>query len=204
MDSGKITIESLIHLSSLTRVISKADVRKLRSLALQTIFNEGPSPEIQKTVMNGHLESPSATIILLFETGDILFKEHFIVMTILTSPKIELLLLQRNSTILDMRQRLLKFPFFSKQLKHSDKTYSKRIEITGKNNPSRNLGDIDDLMICQAITTTQRKQYTVLINNFLEHPFTSEKRCHIATFRILTPEHAKNFKPVNHLDCVIF
>ena len=44
-------------------------------------------------------------------------------MTDLTSPLIGLLLLQRNSTILDMRQGILNFPFFSMQLKNEDRTY---------------------------------------------------------------------------------
>ena len=44
-------------------------------------------------------------------------------MTNLTSPLIGILFLQRNSTILDMRQGILNFPFFSMQLKNEDGTY---------------------------------------------------------------------------------
>ena len=46
----------------------------------------------------------------------------------LTSPLIGLLFLQRNSTILDMRQGILNFPFFSMQLKNEDRTYPNVIE----------------------------------------------------------------------------
>ena len=49
-------------------------------------------------------------------------------MTNLTSPLIGLLFLQRNSTILDMRQGILNFPFFSMQLKNEDRTYPNVIE----------------------------------------------------------------------------
>ena len=45
-------------------------------------------------------------------------------MTNLTSPIIGKLFLQRNTTILGMRQGVLNFPFFSMQLKHADNTYS--------------------------------------------------------------------------------
>ena len=71
-------------------------------------------------VVNGHLKTPCATVELQFEVGYILFKKRFIVMTSLTSPILGLISLQRNSNILDMRQGVIIFPFFSMQLKHAD------------------------------------------------------------------------------------
>ena len=100
----------------MSSAISEADLRKIRLLAPHTILNEGPPPEFKIMVANGQLEAPFATIELQFEVGDITFREKFIVMTNLTSPLIGLLFLQRNSTILDMRQGILNFPFFSMQL----------------------------------------------------------------------------------------
>ena len=44
-------------------------------------------------------------------------------MTNLVSPTFGMIFLQRNSTILDMRQRVLSFPFLSMQFKHADNTY---------------------------------------------------------------------------------
>ena len=41
---------------------------------------------------------------------------------------IALLFQQRNSTIIDMRQGILNFPFFSMQLKNEDRTYPNVIE----------------------------------------------------------------------------
>ena len=58
---------------------------------------------------NGYLETPRSTVELLGEVWDIVFKKRFIVMTNLTSPLNGLLFLQGNSTILDMRQRLINF-----------------------------------------------------------------------------------------------
>ena len=79
-------------------------------------------------VANGQLGAPIATVELQFEVGDITFREKFIVMTNLTSPLIGLLFLQRNSTILDMRQGILNFPFSSMQSKKEDRTYPNVIE----------------------------------------------------------------------------
>ena len=153
---------------------------------------------------NGHLETPRATAELQLEVRDILFKERFLVMTNLTNPLIGLLFLQKNSTVLDVQQGLLIFPFFSIQLKHADNTYSNIIEplltpldimippatptvnyiksqvyteneVTGTLQPSFDREDNDDFIICPPLATVQNRQFTVLINNFLEHSSTFKK-----------------------------
>ena len=79
-------------------------------------------------VANGQLEAPKSTIKLKFEVGDIEFHEIFLVMEHLTGPIIGLMFLQRNHTVLDMRQGILNFPFFSMQLKTADHKYSNVLE----------------------------------------------------------------------------
>ena len=128
MDYGELNIDGLIDTGALSTAIPEADLRKIRLLAPHTILYEGPPPEFQIMVANGQFEAPIATVKLQLEVGDIIFREKFIVMTILTSPLIGLLFLQRNSTILDMRQGILNFPFFSMQLKNEDRTYPNVIE----------------------------------------------------------------------------
>ena len=79
-------------------------------------------------VGNGQLEAPIATVELQFEIGDITFREKHRVITNLTGSLMGLLFLQRNSAILDVRQGILNFPFFSMQLKNEDRTYPKVTE----------------------------------------------------------------------------
>ena len=122
MDFGELNIDGLIHTGALSSATPEADLRKIRLLAPHTILSEGPPLEFQFMVANGQLEAPIATVELQFEVGDITFREKIIVMTNLTSPSIGLLFLQRNSTILDMRQGILNFPFFSMQLQNEDRT----------------------------------------------------------------------------------
>ena len=128
MDFGELNIDGLIDTGALSCAIPEADLRKIRLLAPHTILNEDPPPEFQIMVANGQLEAPIAKVELQLEVGDITFREKFIVMTNLTSLLIGLLFLQRNSTILDMRQGILNFPFFSIQLKNEDRTYPNAIE----------------------------------------------------------------------------
>ena len=148
------------------------------------------------------------------------------VMTNLTSPLIGLLFLQRNSTILEMRQGILNFPFFSMQLKNENRTYPNVIEpilnpvettlqprkrttiwvksqiytdneATGIIQPSPLLENDEDLLICPALSSTLNNKQMVQISNFPDHFYTLKKGTHIANFSILTPEQTKHIRPVN-------
>ena len=120
----KLTLVGLVDTGTLTSAIPEADLFKIRSLAPQSIVNEGSAPNFQIMVANGHLETPKSTTELKFEVGDKEFQEIFIVMEKLTSPLIGLSILQRNNWILDMRQSVLTFPFFSMQSKTADQKYT--------------------------------------------------------------------------------
>ena len=112
MDFGELTIDGLIDTGALSSAIPQADLRKIRLLAPNAIVKEGPPPTFQIMAANGQLENPIATVELIFEVGEIEFNEIFIVMGNLTNPLIELIFLQRNRTILNMRQRILNCPYF--------------------------------------------------------------------------------------------
>ena len=226
MDFGELNIDGLIDTGALSGAIPEADLRKIRLLAPHTILNEGPPPEFQIRVANGQLKTPIATVELRFEVGDITFREKFIVMTNLTSPLIGLLFLQGNSSILDMRQGILNFPFFSMQLKNEDRTYPNVIEpiinpvdtilqpgkrttiwvkseiyteneATGIIQPSPLLENDEDLLICPTFPSTQNNKYMVQISRFLDDRYTLKKGTHRANFSILTPEQTKDIPPVN-------
>ena len=153
-------------------------------------------------VANGQLEPPIATVELQFEVGDI------------------------HSTILDMRQGILNFPFSSMQLKNEDRTYPNVIELilnpvettlqpgkrttiwiksqiytdneeTGIIQPSPLLEIDEDLLISPVLLSTQNNKHMVQISDFLDHPYTLKKGTHIANFSMLTPEQTKHIRPVN-------
>ena len=112
LDFGELNIDGLLNTGAFSSDVPEADLRKKRLPAPHTILNEGPPLEFQIMVAHGQLEAPIATVELQIEVGAITFREKFIVTTNLTRPLIGLLFLQRNSTILDMRQVTLTFPFF--------------------------------------------------------------------------------------------
>ena len=127
-DFGELTIDGLIDTGALSSAIPEMEFRKIRLLSPQSVIREGPPPNFQIMVANGQLETPKSTKELKFEVGDIEFHEIFIVMEHLTGPIIGLMFLQRNHTVLDIRQGILNFPFFSMQLKTADHRYSNVLE----------------------------------------------------------------------------
>ena len=112
MDFDELTLDGLVDTGALSSAIPETDLRKIQLLAPQSIIKEGPAPNFQIMVPIGQLENPKSTVELKFEVSDIVCHEMFIVMQKPTSPSIGLSFLQRNNTILDMRQRVLNFPFF--------------------------------------------------------------------------------------------
>ena len=177
-------------------------------------------------VANGQLETPKSTVELKFEVGDIEFHEIFIVMEKLTGPIIGLMFLQRNHTVLDMRQGILNFPYFSMQLKTADHKYSNVLEpilnpdditippndrtlveiksqiynentVTGVLQPSDLLHEEGDITFCAAIVTLTNGNVNVHINNFTDQPYKLKKGLHIANFSVLTPEQMKHVKPID-------
>ena len=226
MDFGELTLDGLVDTGALSSAIPEADLRKIRLLAPQSIIKEGSAPNFQIMVANGQLETPKSTVELKFEVGDIDFHEIFIVMEKLTSPLIGLSFLQRNNTILDMRQRVLNFPFFSMQLKTADHKYTNVMEpicareditippndrhmvsmfsqlyddtnVTGILQPSNDLAEDGDITFCAALVTLTQGQASIHVNNFTDHPYTLKRGSHIANFSILTPEQMKYVKPID-------
>ena len=123
-----MTIDGLIDTGALSSATTETDLRKFRLLSSQLVIREGLPRNFQIMVANGKLETPKSTIELKFEVGDIEFHEIFIVMENMTGPIIGLLFLQKNHTVLDMRQGILNFPFFSMLLKTADHQYSNVLE----------------------------------------------------------------------------
>ena len=128
MDFRELTIDGLIDTGALSSAIPEMDLRKVRLFSPQSVIRECLPPTFQILVANGQLETPKSTIELKFEVGDIEFHGIFKEMENLTGPIIELLLLQRNHTVLDMKQGILNFPLFSMQLKTADHRYSNDVE----------------------------------------------------------------------------
>ena len=177
-------------------------------------------------VTNGDLETPTSTVELRLEVGDIEFHEIFIVMEKLSSPIIGLIFFRRNHTVLDVRQGIQNFPFFSMPLKTADHKYSNVMEpilnpedvilppndytvisiqsqiyaenaVTGILLQSDILSDENDVTFCAAIVTLNEGTTRIHANNFTEQLFKLKKVLHIASFSVMTPEQMKHVRPID-------
>ena len=134
--------------------------------------------------------------------------------------------LQRNHTVLDMRQGILNFPFFLMQLKSADHKYSIVSEpilnpteitippndrvlirtisllypenaVTGILKPSELLHEEGDITFCPALVTLNDGKKSIPVNNFTDHPYKLKQGLHIASFSVMTPEQMKYVKLVD-------
>ena len=127
----ELTLDRLVDTGAHSSAIPEADLKKLRLSALlapQSPVKEGPASSFQIMVANGDSEIPKSTVELKFEVEDIDCHEIFIVLEKLYSPINGLMFLRRNHTVLDMRQGILNFPYFSTKLKTADHKYSNVLE----------------------------------------------------------------------------
>ena len=226
MDYGELTIDGLIDTGALSSATPEMDLRKIRLRSPQSAIREGPLPKIQIMVANGQLETPKSTIELNVEVGDIEFDETFIVIENLTGPVIGPMFLQRNHTVLNKRQGILNFPFFSMQHKTADHRYSNVLEpilnpteitippndrvlirtnsllypdntVTGILQPCDLLHEVGDITFSPALATLNHGNISIPVNKFTDHPYTLKKGLHIASFSVMTPEQMKCIKPVD-------
>ena len=226
MNSGELTIDGLIDTWALSSATPEMDLRKIRLQSPQSVIREGPPPNFQIMVDNGQLETPKSTIELKFEVGDIEIHEIFIVMEHLTGHIIGLMFLQRNHTVLNLRQGTLNFPFFSMQLKTADHKYSNVLEpilnpaeitippndrvlirtnsllypenaVTGNLQSSDLLHEEGDITFCPALVTLNDGSISIPVNNFTDHPYKLKKGLHNANFSVITSEQTNYLKPVD-------
>ena len=226
MDFGELTIDSLIDTGVFSSAILEMDYKNLCLPSPQSVIRKSPPPNIQIMLSNVQLEPHKNTIELKFEVDDIEFHEIFIVMENRTGPIMGLLFLQRNHTVLEMRQGFLYFSCFSMQLKSTDHRYSKVLEpilnpteitiplidrvlirpnsqiypensVTGILLPSDILHGDGDVSFCPTLVTLNDGIIQIPINNFKDHPYELKKGLHIANFFVITLEQMKYVKPVD-------
>ena len=226
MDFGELTIDGLVDTGALSSAIPESDLKKIRLLTPKSIIEEAGPPNFHIIVANGGVEQPIGQVLLQFEVGDLEFQERFIVMKKLTNPLIGLSFLQRNNTVLDTRQAVLNFPFFSMHLETTDQptpdtqepiilesnlclkpneittidaktSKNHEYSITGILRPTEMYDGHDVVLVCPAITTLTNQSLQLTMNNTSSLPITIPKGTHVATFSIMSPNELKEVQPVN-------
>ena len=226
MDFQDLTLDALIDSGALVNCISETDYNKILQMSPKDIVKEMEPPPFKLQVANGDIEAPTKTIILQFEIGDWNFKETFIVAKRLTGPILGLTFLKNNSAILDVSQGLLHFPHLTYSIETDEYTRNRKmykvqvknpitippettqtitaytditstIDTTGVINPATNHCSGDPLVVASSISTASDRKIEVRVTNTTPTPYTIKKNTTVAEFKIMSPEEAKELKPLN-------
>ena len=71
------------------------------------------------------------------------------------------------------------------------------IDTTGVINPATNHCSSDPLVVASSISTATNRKIDVRVNNTTPTPYTIKKNTTIAEFKIMSPEEAKELRPLN-------
>ena len=226
MDFQDLTLDALIDSGALVNCISETDYNKIFQMFPKDIVKELEPPPFKLQVANGDIETPTRAIILQFETGDWNFKETFFVAKRLTGPILGLTFLKNNSAILDVSQGLLHFPHLTYSIETDEYTRNRKlykvqiknpltippettqtitgytdisssIDTTGVINPATNHCSGDPLVVVSSISTASNRKIGVRVTNTTPTPYTIKKNSTIWEFKIMSPEEAKELKPLN-------
>ena len=217
MDFQEFTQDALIDSGALVNCISETDYKKILQMSPKDIVKELEPPPFKLQVANGDIETPTKTIILQFEIGDWNFKETFIVAKRLTVPILGLTFLKNNSAILDVSQGLLHFPHLTYSIETDEYTRNRKLykvqiknpltippettqTITGSTDIPSNVdttGVINPLVVASSISTASNRKIDIRVTNTTPTPYTIKRNTTIAEFKILSPEEAKELKPLN-------
>ena len=183
-------------------------------------------PPFKLQVANGDIEAPTKTILLQFEIGVWNFKETFIVFLRLTGPIIGLTFLKSNSAILDVSKRLsfslislthsplmitpetenytesiptlpIRYPHETTHTITVHTVVSSNVDTTGVINPAINHCSGHTLIVASSISTVVNRKLDIRVTNTAHTPYKIKKKTTVAEFKILSPEEAKEFKPLN-------
>ena len=223
---NNLTVDALLDSGAIVSAIAQDDLEAIKQKAPKNILKIDDFPNVQIQVANGQLEKPLSTAALKFETGDISFVEHFVVLKKLTGPIIGWHFMRNNSVVIDTTHGLIHFPHLTMQVKTtSSETTTKQQPVitdetqtippttrktitafidhpskwntTGTVTPSEKFTETASLLISNSMSTIIDKRIAVRVNNTTESPYLIKKHTQMAEFSVVTREQSKHIKPLD-------
>ena len=223
---NNLTVDALVDSRAFVSAIAQDDLETIKQKAPNNILKVDDPPNFQIQVANGQLGKPLSTATLKFEIGDNSFAEHFVVMTKLTRPIIELHFMRNNSVVNDTTHGLILFPHLTMQVKTaSSETTTKpqpvitdkaltippattktitafiyhpsKWNTTGTVTPLEKFTETASLLISHSMSTVIDKRIAVTVTNTTETPYLIKKHTQIEEISVVTPEQSKHIKPVD-------
>ena len=220
------TIDALVDSGAYVSAIAQNELDRIKQQPPSNILKIDDPPNFRIQVANGQLQKPTATATLIFDIGDHIFAEHFVVMKNLTGPIIGLHFMRHNSVVIDTTHGLIHFPHLTMQVKSALSQTSAKLQAvlihdnitipqmttktitafvdhvsewntTGTVTPVEKFTETACLIISQSMSTKFERKIAVRVTNTTESPYTINKNTQIAGFSVVTPEESKIIKPVD-------
>ena len=199
---------------------------RIQQQAPSNILKIDDPSNFQIQVANGHLEKPTATATFIFDIGDHIFAENFVVMKNLRGPIIGLHFMKHNSVVMDTTHGLIHFPHLTMQVKSASsqasakpqpalihdsitipqmttKTITAFVDHVSEWNTTGTVTSVEkfteaaSLIISHSMSTKIDKKIAVRVTNRTESPYTINKNTQTAEFSVVTSEQSEFIKPVD-------
>ena len=221
-----LTIDVLIDSGAYVSAIAQKEPDRIKKEAPSNTLKINESPNFQVQVADGQSENPIATATFIFDIGDHIFAELFVVMNYLTGPIIGLHFKRHNSVVIDTTHGLIHFPHLTMQVKsalnqtsatpqavlirdsitipqNTTKIFTAFVgqlserNTTGTATPVEKFTEAASLIISRSMSTIIDRKIAVRVTNTTESPYTINKNTQTAEFFVVNPEQSRFIKPVD-------
>ena len=216
----------LLDTGAIRSAMSEDELRRILSAHPAALLEEYPAPDFKVQIANGSIVPVRKQVLLRFFIGGKVFEETFMILPTMGSILIGMSFFKKYSVTLDLANNVVKFPDINLQLKPERGRYKiQMIELRTTQKTviqpdhqiivpvlaERDLGTIHgtvetfpaferktQLLVSPALTQITEKKSHVQITNLTCHTITLNPNTTVATFKIMTPNQAKNLQPMSN------
>ena len=216
----------LLDTGAIRSAMSEDELRRILSAHPAALLEEYPAPDFKIQIANGSIVPVRKQVLLRFFIGGKVFEETFMILPTMGNILIGMSFFKKYSVTLDLANNVVKFPDITLQLKPERGRYkvqmlelrtSQKIVVQPDHQimvpviAEKDLGTIQgtvetfpaferktQLLVSPALTQITEMKSHVQITNLTCHTITLNPNTTVATFRIMTPNQAKNLQPMSN------
>ena len=216
----------LLDTGAVRSAMSEDELRRILSAHPAALLEEYPAPDFKVQIANGSIVPVRKQVLLRFFIGGKVFEEIFMIRPTMGNILIGMSFFKKYSVTLDLANNVVKFPDITLQLKPERERYKiQMIELRTTQKTviqpdhqiivpvlaEKDLGTIQGtvetfpaserktpLLVSHALTQIIDMRSHVQITNLTCHTITLNPNKTLATFKIMTPNQAKNLQPMSN------
>ena len=216
----------LLDTGAIQSAMSEDELRRITAAHPAALLEEYPAPDFKVQVAKGSIVPVRKQVLLRFFIGVKIFEETFMILLTMGNILIGMSFFKKYSVTLDLANNVVKLPDITLQLKPERGRYKiQMIELRTTQKTviqpdhqlivpvlaERDLGTIQgtveafpscerktQLLVSPALARITEMKSQVQITNLTSHTIAVSLNTTVATFRIMTPNQAKNLQPMSN------